>query len=395
MINAQTGAVLYEKNAHMESYPASITKMATALFVLDKFSDHVEDKVVASKEALASITTLAKKQSGYRSPPYWLESDGAHIGIKAGEEFILRDLLYAMMVRSANDAANVIAQHIGGTIPRFMEALNGYLKEIGCQNTHFLNPHGLHHPDHTTTAYDQALIAAKAMKIPLFRQIVSTPRYTCPPTNLEMERVFKQTNLLLREGAYYYPYAIGIKTGTTISAGKTLVSAAAKEERELIAVILGAQNSERYEDSINLYETAFHEPKMRRYLLPKGAQKMASSIKGGKKKVQSLLPEGLFYDFYPAEETKVKATINWDLPPLPIKKGAAIGKIELRDARNNLLKITTMYAAEEVNPTLWYRLKAACKDRRKVCLTLFSGVLIFVLNHLRRKRGKRSTRPLF
>src|SRR5262249_25642973 len=139
----------------------------------------------ADREALASITPEAKRQSNYRSPPHWLETDGTHVGIKKGEELSLYDLLHACLIASANDASNIIAQSLGGTIPQFMDEVNAYLKEIGCKNTHFNNPHGLHHPDHYTTAYDLAMMAKEGLKDPVFRKIVSLMRHSCPRTNLE------------------------------------------------------------------------------------------------------------------------------------------------------------------------------------------------------------------
>ncbi len=146
LMNADTGVILFEKNAHEAAFPASITKVATALFVLKTHGNRLENSVTVKPEALASISPQNKRQSNYKSPAYWLETDGSHIGMKKGEEMSLRNLLYALLISSANDAANVIAQHAGGTIQKFMEKENAYLKELGCQHTHFLNPHGLHHP---------------------------------------------------------------------------------------------------------------------------------------------------------------------------------------------------------------------------------------------------------
>ncbi len=108
---------------------------------------------VADQESVGFVTEAAKKRSNYSLPPHYLEFGATHVVIHKGEKLPLRDLIYAMMVHSADDASNVIAQHVGGTIPRFMQDLNRYLKELGCNDTQYLNPHGLHHPQHVTTAY--------------------------------------------------------------------------------------------------------------------------------------------------------------------------------------------------------------------------------------------------
>src|SRR3984957_869054 len=214
LMNAKTGKVLFEKNGYKQAYPASTTKIATALLTLHRCRDHLDILITAERESLASISPQAKRQSDYRSPSHWIETDSTHIGIKQGEELSLNDLLHGMLIASGNDAANVIAQRLGGTIPKFMEDVNDYLKKIGCKNTHFNNPHGLHHPAHMTTAYDLAVMAREGLKDPIFKQIVSTVRYTSAQTNLEFERTFTQTNQLLKKGPFFYQKAIGVKTGT-------------------------------------------------------------------------------------------------------------------------------------------------------------------------------------
>lgn len=398
LINAETGTILFEKNAHTLRYPASITKIATALYVLRTCGNRLDQIVTVKSEALASISPQAKRQSNYRSPPHWLETDGNHMGMKKGEEIPLRHLLYAMLISSANDAANVIAQHIGGSIPKFMERLNAFLKEIGCQHTHFLNPHGFHHPEHVTTAYDMALIAREAMKHHLFREIVSTVRYTCPATNLEGERNFIQTNLLLRQGSYFYPKAIGIKTGTTSAAGKTLV-AAAKGDRILISVTLGNRDKGgRYEDVTKLFEAAFNEPKKRKFVLPQGAQALVKNISGGRGALKTHLPQCLFYDYYPSEEPQTKASVTWSVPPLPIEKGQEVGLVRVMDHWGRILQERKLLAAEPVNPTFWYRLKMSLAVKakgKKIVAGIGVGVLLIYFLLLRQKKRSRSSRTLY
>ena len=168
LMNAETGAVLFEKNAQERCHPASTTKIATALYALHLRGHDLESKMTTRSEAVRSITPQAKQQSKYRSPPHWLETDSSHIGLKKGEEMSFHDLLHAILISSANDACNVVAETLGGTIPTFMEHLNYYLKKIGCANTTYNNPHGLTHPDHQTTAQDLAIMAKEALSQPFF-----------------------------------------------------------------------------------------------------------------------------------------------------------------------------------------------------------------------------------
>lgn len=388
-MNAKTGVVLFEKNAHRQAFPASTTKIATAIYALNQCGSDLERKMTATSECIASISPQAKRQSNYRSPSFWLESDGTHIGIRAGEEFRFFDLLCAMMISSANDASNVIALNVGGTIPTFMGNVNHYLKEIGCHDTVFNNPHGLHHPQHFTTAYDLAVMAKVGLNNPIFRKIVSMSRYECPQTNLQYGRTFLQTNMLLRNGSLSYSKALGVKTGTTQAAGKNLVAAAEEDGRCLIAVALGykGNRSELYQDVIKMFETAFQETKMRRCLIKKGITDLSTSVKGAKGQLVTHLPDGLFYDFYPAEECPVKARVIWEIPPLPIKAGAPVGKIYIIDDRGEQIKETGLYAFEDLKPSLWYRvMHPQRKGGRK--LLFLSGVSAIFLS-LWKKRRKR------
>ena len=181
LINADTGSVLYEKNSHAVLPPASITKVATALYALKLKKGQLEEPVTASGDAIGTVTVEAKRKSNYTVSPWWLEPGSAHIGIKKGEVLKFKDLLYGMMLASGDDASNVIAEWAGsGSIPAFMKGLNDYVKGLGCKNSCFMNPHGLYHPDHKTCCYDMALIMREALKDPEFRKVIKTVTYTRP-----------------------------------------------------------------------------------------------------------------------------------------------------------------------------------------------------------------------
>lgn len=256
LMNAQTGAILFD-------YPASTTKVATALYALKLRGQELEMSITAEQDSLVSMTQEAKRKSNYSAPSYWLEPDGMHIGIKKGEIFTLFTLLQGMLITSGNDAANVIAQALGPSIPTFMEGLNVYLKEIGCQKTYFRNPHGLHDSQHQSTAYDLATMTREALKDPVFCEIVSQTRFLRPKTNKQAATTLLQTNRLLRPGKFHYAKAIGVKIGYHTKAKKTFIGAARADGRTLIVVLMGYKDRNAiFEDAIKLFEAAFNQPKV-------------------------------------------------------------------------------------------------------------------------------------
>lgn len=226
LMDAKTGLVLYEKNAHTQTYPASTTKVMTAILALEK--GNMDDMVTVSFNAVNSISF-----------------DSSKAGLFEGESFPLRDMVYALLICSANDAANVIAEHIAGDIDSFVEMMNTRAAELGAENTHFVNAHGLHNESHYTTAYDLALLARHAMTLPHFAEIVKMRQYILAPTpKYDENRYLNSTNHLMNpQSEYYYANAIGIKTGYTDEAKSCLVSAAETENGTYIAVVLGAESA--------------------------------------------------------------------------------------------------------------------------------------------------------
>lgn len=355
LVNADTGAILYEKNAHALQYPASITKIATAAYALKKAGNKLDTIVVADHDAVASISEETLRRSNYTLPAYWLTPGGSHIGIKKGEELSLRDLLYGMMIASGNDASNVVAHHIGGTIPNYITEMNAYLKEVGCKNTTFYNPHGLHHPKHQTTAYDMAVMTIAAMKNPTFREIVSTVRYTRPKTNKQSSTTLLQTNRLLRKGKLYYAKAIGVKTGYLSLAGNTLVGAAKQDNRTLIAVLLKSkEREEMFRDATNLFEKAFNQPKVNRVLLKAGPQKFTLDVKGAQNAVSTYTQEEIALSYYPAEEPKLKCLLYWNTVTPPIAKDQIVGELHMQTPEGQIMYKVPLLAQEKVSSTwLW------------------------------------------
>lgn len=242
LIDGDTGKVLYEKSAYEKRSPASTTKIMTALLALEHCK--TTDVATVTSEAITSVP------SGYSTDL-----------LKMGEELTIKDLLYALLLPSSNEAANVLAIHIAGSIDSFASMMNTKAMELGCKNTHFVNPNGVHDDNHYSTAYDLSLIAKEAMKNDIFRQIVSTASYTLPNSNKysRIDRTLITTNdLIKKQSDNYYEYAIGIKTGFTTPAKNCLVSSATKDGKTLIAVVLRSNtDNNRYNDTKTLFNYGF------------------------------------------------------------------------------------------------------------------------------------------
>ncbi|MCB1213433.1 MAG: D-alanyl-D-alanine carboxypeptidase, partial [Chlamydiia bacterium] len=194
LINAETGAVLCSHRADVPAYPASVTKIATALYAIERGGVSLDRELTVEPETLMRVAEEAKALSNYSLPAYWIDEDGTTVPLKAKEKRTFRDLLHATLLLSANDAANVIAQQVGGTIKQFMAGLNAYLKEIGCLQTCFRNPSGLHHPDHITTPMDLARMAQVGLKNPVFSEIVASPKWPAG-TDAENSSLMHKTGL--------------------------------------------------------------------------------------------------------------------------------------------------------------------------------------------------------
>lgn len=350
LINARTGAILYEKNADEKVYPASITKIATALYALSSKKD-LDEMMVPSFESLRMAEDPKKNY-----PSYFLHHDATTMNLKVGQSISLRSLLYGLMLISGNDCANVIAESTSKSIPKFVKELNDYLKKIGCKNTNFSNPHGYHYPDHYTTARDMAMIAQQAMLIPEFRKIVSSLSYRVP----ELRREIKQYSKLQKKGKYYYPYCIGIKTGFHSLAKYNLVAAAQFEKRELIAVLMGGEKSKyRYIDAKKLFETAFSEKIQSRLIMSK-EKRIEAKVQGGKDMV-AYLKDDFFYQFYPSEEQSIKTFIYWDNFQLPIQKDAKVGNILLIAPNGTILDSAPLFSQNKVRRTFGSYCKSILK----------------------------------
>lgn len=253
LINQNNGKVLSAQNQHNILYPASTTKILTALVVLEN-------------EDLEQVVTVGEEIN-------LLLPDASRAGLYVGEQITVRDLLYALMLPSGNDAAYTLAIDLsrrlnddesmssGQALTAFADMMNQTAQELGAQSSHFINPDGYHHPDHYSTAYDIALIAREAMQNPDFQQIVGTAAYPAPAGIInDNQPVFtwENTNRLLNQNdPYYYTGITGIKTGHTSQAGYCLVSSASRQGRNLIAVVLNSTESDVLSSTTRLLEYGF------------------------------------------------------------------------------------------------------------------------------------------
>lgn len=358
LVNAKTGVILFEKNARAKFHPASITKAATAWWALSTNKERLDETIAASQEAVSSVSEEAIRRSNYTMPSWWVELGSSHVGIKKGEELTLKDLLYGMMLRSGNDAANVIAQYVGGSIPNFIEDLNNAMHSIGMNDTNFTNPHGLHNPKHITTPYDMSILARAALQDETFREIVSTVSYTRPKTDKNESTTWVQTNQLLRKGKYYYPKAIGIKTGYHSIAQHNLIAAAEDNGRILVAILMKApERGGMFQDAKLLFETAFNQPKVQKTLIEKGTQTFVLNLPGATSPITTWTEDDVKINYYPAETPKIKCVLVWADLELPVKRNQQVGELRIVSADERVLKVVPLLSEIDVSSSWWHFFK--------------------------------------
>ncbi len=239
LIEANTGAILYEKSAHKQMYPASITKILTTLIATEKCS--LDEQVTFTAETLATI-------------PF----DSSRIWVDNGEYLPMEDCLGAILIVSANDVAAGVAEHIAGSLDAFAEIMNERAAELGCLNSHFVNSHGYHDPEHYTTAYDMAQIARAFFENDLLSSLSRERYFKISPSAGQPDEIWELSkNQLFETRAYEYEYLVGSKTGYTDKAGQTLVSCAQKDGMKLICVVMNAESPEQYKDTVTLFDFGF------------------------------------------------------------------------------------------------------------------------------------------
>lgn len=241
LMDADTGTILYGKNINEAYYPASITKLLTAQVVLDRCA--LDETVEFSQNAVYNVEQRSKSLS-----------------MDTGDRMSVKDCLYGLILHSANEVANALAEHAAGSTEEFAKLMNEKAKELGCTDSNFVNPSGLNDPEHYTTAYDMALIAREALKYPEIVEIMGTRVYKIPPSKKapEGQTISPGHKMLKKNDAAYDPRVFGGKTGFTSLAGNTLVTYARKDDMTLIAVILNGHQT-HYSDTKKLLDFGFSQ----------------------------------------------------------------------------------------------------------------------------------------
>ena len=241
LMEASTGTILYDKECNKKMYPASITKIMTALLTIEHCS--LDETVTFSENAINSLSY-----------------DDANIACQVGEKMSVKDCLYALMLSSANEVATALGEHIAGSVSKFADMMNERAKQAGAKNTHFVNANGLHDTNHYVTAYDMAMITRAAAKYPLFNEIVNSTTYTIKKNNKRKESVlsYQRHKMVWPTSGYYYDGIIGGKTGYTDQSGTTLVTYAKRNGMTIIAVVLKSNGNNVYTDTKLLLDYGFN-----------------------------------------------------------------------------------------------------------------------------------------
>lgn len=238
LMDANTGIILYAKNIHEKLYPASTTKILTSLLAME--NGNLDDMVTFSREAVFSVP-----------------GDGSNMGMDAGESITLEECLYGILVGSANEVANAVAEHIGGSIDNFIDMMNARAAELGCTDSHFVNTNGLFDENHYTSAYDLALISIAFFQNEMLCKISNTPRYHFEATATQPDDFYKITKHRLVNGEIPYEGIIGGKTGYTDISRQTLVSCAEQNGMKLICVVLKEESPAQFTDTVELFNYGF------------------------------------------------------------------------------------------------------------------------------------------
>ena len=368
--NLNTGTVVYEKDSRQKMYPASTTKIMTFIITAENVSDLDSTKVTIEQEVIDGLDP---------------ESTVMGLAQHVGEQVSVRDLLYGLMLPSGNDAALVLADHIGGGIEGFAEKMNAKAAELGCKDTHFANPHGLYDPDHYTTARDMALIARHAMTITSFMEICNTVSYT--PNGFEPLR---NTNFMIDSeamgGMYYYEYTKGIKTGYLDEAGKCLVTSSDKDGDKYLCVCFGADYD--YEENVNyamldtakLYKQAYENLGVQTVY---GANDSVTSVdvkNARDKRTLGAIPQKEISAFLPKnyDKNKLKTEINCPQQiEAPVKKGDVLGTVSVKYEDLDLGS-TNLLAAEDIESDVSSAEKFV-KDNLTLIIVIAAAVLIIAL----------------
>lgn len=369
VIDANTGKVLYDKNMNDQRYPASTTKVITALLALDNLD-------------------LSKTVTIDAETPF---TEGSRVYLLEGERVIVEQILYALLLESANDAAVALGKEIAGSIPAFAEMMNQKAVELGAKNTNFVNPNGLHDDNHLSTAYDLAMIAKEAMKNEKFRELVTTYRYVIPATNMQETRYLYNTNRLIYDeitkvtvnGAQRtakYEGSTGIKTGYTSKAGGCLIAGAKRGDTELISVVMKSTDEGRFADSIALLDYAFDNYKSVKVMDEDTVLGEIQVKRGAINRVEVVAGE-TGYTTLPVEASSSLANTKVILDKkvrAPVESGQKVGVVEIYEGETLVGSIDAI-AASEIAEGGVLSIIGISDNTAKVIERIFASILILIV----------------
>lgn len=324
MYELNSGTLLYTNNADEKMYPASTTKIMTCLIALEQGN-------------LDEVLTVSESVVANRDP------DGSNANLIAGEEMTMRDLIYCLMVASANDAGSLISEHIAGSEEAFVELMNQKAAELGCSNTHFANPHGLHDENHYTTARDLAKIMMAALEYDFFQEVYSTKVYTVPATNKSEERRLLSTNYMIEKSQvdhYYDERVIGGKTGFTTPAGRCLVAVSEVDDMKLLTVVLGGEAGLNeynvvtygsFEETGNLIDYGFNNFTTGQ-VLSSDAVLESFAVSGGANDTQAVVKESVstvIPSDMPQSQLRYEYVLDHGTLTAPIEAGEPLGVVRV------------------------------------------------------------------
>lgn len=397
MESLDRGTVIFNKNANKRTAEASLTKITTAMVVLDNCKD-LEATITVPQSVL---DTLAGTNS-------------STAGIVAGEELTVRQLLSLMLIKSANEAASILADYVGGDIDTFVSMMNDFAKARGCTNTHYTNPHGLDDDNHYTTAEDLAKIIKYALNNDLFCELVASPSYTLEKTNKRNSVTYNNTNLLLQKNSsYYYEYCKGIKTGTTGNAGSCLASYATKNGYSYLCIIMKGPSKDTNGDGINenfafketkkAYEWAFNNIKLKVVADPSDVVTVVDIGLAKKTDHVRLVPSEEITALVPANVDSsailiepIKESIEKNIQA-PVKAGDKLGKANVMYAGDVLYTID-LVAGENVDRSffayLGYLIKSlfASSIIKFILIILAIVIIFYIIVNILYTRKKRKNR---
>ena len=319
VIDKDSKRILYSKNENEKLPMASTTKVVTLITVLQNCDDL--DEYIQVDDAAVGV-------------------EGTSIYLRKDETIKVRDLLYGLMLRSGNDAATALACHVGGSIEGFAEMMNELAKNVGANNSHFMNPHGLDNPQHYTTAYDLALITAYALNNPIFQEVVSTKNYVIEATNKSDKRYLTNKNKLLSA----LDGCCGVKTGYTSKAGRCLVSACSREERTTVCVVLNC--GPMFEESTTLLNSSFEDFENVK-IIDKNKEIYNEYIINENEGKLYLYTEEDYY--YPLKKNEMKdLRLEYSVTLDNAKSGDNVGEIKIF-LKNDLIKTLKLYTMNKID----------------------------------------------